>query len=348
MGETFGAFDFTDYLRRHWLMPVLSVAAAVVLALMASILLPTRYTATASIMIDPPGMSDTRTATAVSPVYLESLKSYESFASSDSLFARAVTRFHLQDSPEKPPIESLKKRVLKVSKIRDTKILEISVTLSSPVLAQRCAQFLAEETVKLNRDANAASDQDLLEGASRQLAQAQERFDRARKAMTEASSGQDIEALQADVDSSVEVLAKLRSGLADATAAGGDGNARAAALKSQIAELQRDFDKKSAGLSKLAARKEEAQSELESAQFAYTAAFNRTTDLKAGEGSRGERLRIIDPGIVPQRPSSPNIPLNLLVAFVIALTAALAYSATGFAYERKEMGRLSASMASRR
>ena len=30
-----------------------------------------------------------------------------------------------------------------------------------------------------------------------------------------------------------------------------------------------------------------------------------------GAGFRGERLKIIDPGIVPERPSSPNLPLNV-------------------------------------
>jgi len=47
-----------------------------------------------------------------------------------------------------------------------------------------------------------------------------------------------------------------------------------------------------------------------------------------------ERLDILDPGIVPQRPSSPNIPLNLAVAALLSLTASLAYLLVRFSYAR--------------
>ena len=46
--------------------------------------------------------------------------------------------------------------------------------------------------------------------------------------------------------------------------------------------------------------------------------------------SHGERLRIIDPGIVPERPSSPNIPLNVLIAFVAAAFLSLVYLGLAF------------------
>ena len=47
-------------------------------------------------------------------------------------------------------------------------------------------------------------------------------------------------------------------------------------------------------------------------------------------GYRGERLKIIDPGIVPERPSFPNVPLNIAAAFVLAATCALAYLTLAF------------------
>jgi len=75
---------------------------------------------------------------AVSPIYLESLKTYERFADSDSLFQKAVERFALEGQP----IESLKRSVLKVDKLRDTRALQISVTLPDPKTAQAVAQFL--------------------------------------------------------------------------------------------------------------------------------------------------------------------------------------------------------------
>src|SRR5258708_11365300 len=112
---------------------------------------PKRYTATASIVIEPPGGADARSATVLSPVYLESLKTYEHFAASDSLFVGAAEHFHLVSPAGSQAIESLKRGILKVSKIRDTKILEISATMQDPNLAQRLAQYVAGETVNRNR-----------------------------------------------------------------------------------------------------------------------------------------------------------------------------------------------------
>ena len=104
---------------------------AIVAALATGFLLPKRYTATATILIDPPAGGDPRIATAVSTVYLESLKTYELLATNDQLFLRAAEQFHLRDH-DGSPIESLKRRVLKVDKLRDTRALQISVTLPDP------------------------------------------------------------------------------------------------------------------------------------------------------------------------------------------------------------------------
>ena len=133
MYQSFDAFEYVDYLRRRWRVAAVACGVAMLLSLPLSLLMPKRYTATASIVIEPPGNTDARTAIVISPMYLESLKTYERFADSDSLFARAAEKFHLQEAGGAArPIESLKRGVLKVSKLRDTKIMEISVTLDGP------------------------------------------------------------------------------------------------------------------------------------------------------------------------------------------------------------------------
>ena len=94
MPQALGGLEFAEYLRSHWLVIAGSTTVALLLAGTSSVLLPERYTATASVVIEPPAGNDPRGATAVSTVYLESLKTYELFASSDTLFSRALDQLH--------------------------------------------------------------------------------------------------------------------------------------------------------------------------------------------------------------------------------------------------------------
>jgi uncharacterized protein involved in exopolysaccharide biosynthesis len=58
------------------------------------------------------------------------------------------------------------------------------------------------------------------------------------------------------------------------------------------------------------------ESDLGAARRAFSAAEGRLQELRFATGYRGERLRIIDPGIVPERPSSPDMMLNLMAALI--------------------------------
>src|SRR6185436_5565549 len=116
-----------DRVRARWRVIAVACAVAVSLALAVSLILTKQYTAISRIVIDPPAGSDPRASMAVSPIYLESLRSYELFASSDDLFLKAVDRFGLRR--DSAPIDKLKKSVLKADMLRNTKILEIHATL---------------------------------------------------------------------------------------------------------------------------------------------------------------------------------------------------------------------------
>ncbi len=118
MSESFDAYRYISYLRSRWRWIAGSAALAVGLAAAVSLLMTPQYTATARIVIDPPAGADLRSAMAVSPIYLESLKTYEHFAESDSLFQKAVQKFGLHGGS----IESLKRRVLQVQLVRNTRI----------------------------------------------------------------------------------------------------------------------------------------------------------------------------------------------------------------------------------
>src|SRR4051812_30910313 len=101
-----GLLSALDQLRIRWRLIVGACAVSVALALAVSLILPKRYTAISRIVIDAPAGNDPRSSMAVSLIYLESLRSYELFASSDSLFLQAIQRFGLRHNSV--PIDRLK------------------------------------------------------------------------------------------------------------------------------------------------------------------------------------------------------------------------------------------------
>ncbi|HZT39176.1 MAG TPA: hypothetical protein VFA28_14890 [Bryobacteraceae bacterium] len=361
--ESIQIIDFFEYARQRWEAAALICGFALAAALALSLLLPKKYTATASMIIEPPAASDPRISTAVTPVYLESLKTYEQFASSDSLFARACEKFHLLPGPDAPAIESFKRRVLRVNKPKDTKILQIAVTLGDPRQAQRLVQFLAEETANLNRSVDRASESEMLAQARDRAARAARELTQAQSALASASAGQEslLEAqlvplakLESDVrgqlvevngliaeyearESALSSLAVsaaelpvLRQELAAA-------RAKAASLTASHESIARELTAKSAALAQARARRETAQARVRTAQTAYDAASKRVMEVEEFAGARAEQLRIIDPGIVPQRPSFPNLPLNCAAALLIGVVISTAYTAVRFGLERQRV-----------
>jgi uncharacterized protein involved in exopolysaccharide biosynthesis len=334
--ESFQAYEYLDHLKRRWRFVLTVCAAAGVLALIASLLLPKEYTAMASIVIDPPAGNDPRTAVTVSPVYLESLRAYEMFASSDTLFQRAVDKFHLREAQPSKTVEALKRGTLKVAKIKDTKILQISATLPDPKQAQAMAQFLAEETVALSRSTNFADQQDLRDDARVRLAEARKRLEQEQDTWREFIVRQPYESMRADLEALAgsrervhrdltdarEELGELLSGATDAQAVL---RARVQRLEKQDADLEALIQKKSSALSDREARGEQIQQRQHQAQMNFEAAASRERELEATAGVRGERLSVIDPGVTPERPSFPNVGLNMMLAIGVALIASVTY-----------------------
>jgi uncharacterized protein involved in exopolysaccharide biosynthesis len=355
MYRTFDAFEYVDYLRRRWRVVAAACGTAVFLALPLSLLMPKRYTATATIVIEPPGSSDSRTAIVVSPMYLESLKTYERYADSDSLFERAAEKFHLQGAGDSArPIESLKRAVLKVTKLRDTKILEIGITLKDPKLAQRMAEYLANETVTLSRGESLDADREFTDEAEKQAAAVRLRLRQVEQAWTNLSVKEPMDSLQGEMDASVELQGKLRQELVDTEAniaeyEGQQGKAdsqfgreqlqaagaRKALLERRLQDGQRAIRELAVTMASRGAKRDALQNELKAVQTASETAEKRLGELRGAAGSRGERLRVMDPGIVPQRPSSPNVPLNVAAALFLALAASIVYLSFAFVLRRR-------------
>jgi uncharacterized protein involved in exopolysaccharide biosynthesis len=356
MYPSFDAFEYVDYLRRRWRVLAGASIAALLLSLGISLLVPKRYTATASIVIEPPGGNDVRLSTAVSPMYLESLKTYERFAGGDSLFARAVDRFHMLDAGSSQSIEALKRRVLKVNKLKDTKILEISATLRDPKLAQRVAQYIAEETVNGNRQEGLASDQEFVEQAEKQVTDAQRRLEELQQQWNKLVVSQPVESLQSEIEANVDFESKVQQQLVEAQAQAAEyeqqlaqdgqfareqlqaARARAALLEKRSQLLERAINEKTTALAARTAQRAALQTELKVAQTSYETVSARVREYRASAGSHAEQLRIIDPGIVPQQPSSPNIFLNVAAAVFLACVASLVYLSFAFVYRRRPVG----------
>jgi uncharacterized protein involved in exopolysaccharide biosynthesis len=94
---------------------------------------------------------------------------------------------------------------------------------------------------------------------------------------------------------------------------------RTEGLREQIRALDREIESTREMLAGRSSRQEELAAERKSAQAALEATENHLREARAFFGFRGERLRVIDPGVVPDTPSSPNIPLNVSAALLMSL-----------------------------
>jgi len=337
MAASFDAFRYMGYLQSRWRPIAISCGTAVAIAALVSAILPRQYTATARIVIEPPAGTDVRSAVAVSPIYLESLRTYEQFALGDSLFQRAMEKFGLRSGP----IESQKRRVLRVSLVRNTRILEISATLPEPRKAQELAYFLAQATIDMSRSLTTDGDTDLIQGMLEQQREVRERLDTINAESAATAAREPVQALEAEAENSAALRAALdrqlsnvgleiadaaeRLARADAAEAAdirkqqSNAKARQAQLRAQLHELDRESAQREKLLEARLTRRERIESDRKAALAQVSAMETQLREARGGARYRGERLRIIDPGIVPERPSSPNLPLNIVAAALLGL-----------------------------
>jgi uncharacterized protein involved in exopolysaccharide biosynthesis len=354
MSETPDIFVYISYIRSSWRFVAVSCAAALILAGLFSLVSRREYTATARIIIEPPAGADPRAATAVSPVYLESLKTYEQLAASDSLFQKAAGRFQLPGLTGAKAIEKLKKSVLRVGLVRNTRILEITATLPDPRRAQELAQYLAEETVSLNRALAIRNGEELMGQVEKQAEDARTLLERDQSEWAALTRSEPIEGLQTAIFETADLRAKLREQasntrleIADVTERGHQASLAEAALlskeennarmrlgeiESQTAAYDEQISRDERILAQRQARRDDLEARRKADQAAVTALESRLRDTRNEESYRGERLSLIDPGVVPERPSSPNIQLNLLAATLLGLLFPAVYLAFSLSF----------------
>lgn len=334
----FDVVELVDYIREKRILFAISGGVAVLLALAVSLVLPKQYTAKSTLLIDAPNGSDPRVATAMTPAYLESLKTYETLASSDTLFSRAAERLHVEGS---------KGSILKVSRPASTAVMEVSATLRDPKKAQAFAQDIAEHAVELDGTIEGKSADDATEQRLKEAVQARAAFETANPVEpleNEVREGFEAE-LQLDQD-----LARARTDLAEKSAGTEPSPVqivspqnRIRAMETQRRELAALLEKHASQLDARKSRRKELEDAEAAVRSTYETRLTRFSDAFSPQPVRSHqahgRLHVIDPGVVPQRASSPNIPLNVAAAFAASLAGTLVWLMVRFSYVRLQRER---------
>ena len=342
MPEPVNTYRYLNFLGSRWRFIAISCAIALALTLAFDLTRTKLYTATCRILIEPPAGSDNR-GTGVGPIYLESLKTYEHFAGSDSLFLRAADQFHLRQEFPQWHIESLKNQVLKVGMVHDTKILEIKVTLPDAATAHALATYLADKTVELNRKVAQESERELTQAIEQQEAEAHSRLDQSETAWQQFASEQPIRKLQQDTENDGILAGSLQRQLQRAEVEASDPastdarvarvtRAKAETLRKQFEQLQRDLAGRQQQLARSLAARDHVAAERSASQENYSAVQKRLSQVRSDLGYRSERLTVIDPGIVPERQSSPNIILHMMAAILLGLVVPVIYLTLELSY----------------
>jgi capsular polysaccharide biosynthesis protein len=360
MHDDFSGLEFLDYTWRARRVPVLACGVALLLSGAITLLLPARYTATATILIEPPAGNDPRAATAVSTVYLDSLKTYEQLVSADRLFVQAIEKVGIRSRYAGSTVEELKRKMLVVSKPVNTSLIEVSATLPDPTEAQRLAQTVAEEAVALNESLDRQSNDELVREPDRLYRDGKARRERADQAQSAFLKETSVLTLDRQIVSAENLrtqvsldLAREKTSLAayqGQRAAGipdeagtskgwtdlqiSSSTARIRDLERQLAELTEFLSKNVPSVEKLKRREEAMEAELHAARTEEEGAAGRLREIQSSSAVRRMRIKLLDPGIVPQRPSSPNLPLNLAVALMISLIGTLGWLVVRFAHRR--------------
>jgi uncharacterized protein involved in exopolysaccharide biosynthesis len=339
MPESVNTYRYLSFLGSRWRLIAASCAIAGALALAVSLMAPQQYTATCRILIEHPAGVDVRSALGVSNIYLESLKTYEHFAASDSLFLRALDQFQLRQRYPAAHVESLKARILKVLMVRDTKILEINVTLPDAKTAHALAVYLGDETVRLSRTIDQEGDKSLAQGVEKEAGEARARLDQIEAAWNRFTTQQPVAVLQQNITNGGELKSSLQRQLVRAELDAADpqpgdtgAKARVESLHKQVAQVEHDLAAQEDVLARRLAERDRMDIERNAAQEAYSAVEKQLSQVRGDLGYRSERLQIIDPGIVPERPSSPNIPLRVAAALLLGLLVPVIYLTLELSY----------------
>jgi hypothetical protein len=209
----------------------------------------------------------------------------------------------------------------------------------------------------MNRGLDEHSGDGAVKQAEENVAHAEARLQMAVKAAA-SNDTVSIDALTAEVKNTSELkydverqLAQARTDLADLKAQAGSfpaGDekavwnsretaatlARAQDLDIQAKHFEAMIAEKAAALERARPIRDSLEAEQKLARTDLEASRTQLTEVRGSMAYRSERLEVLDPGIAPERPSSPNVPLILISALGLAIIASAAYLAAAFGYSR--------------
>ncbi len=338
MRESFNLYELIADLLRRWRLIAAACGAAALLAVALSLLSPKQYTAVSRIVIEPAAGTDARASMVVSPQYLESLKTYEHFVSGDSLFRKALDHFGLRSTAPQRSIESWKRRVLQVGMVRNTKVMEIAVTLPDPTKAQAMAQFLASGAIEAGQALNRESYEGRMRLAEANLESSAKALKASEEEWSRLARTEPLEPVEAEVQTLEALLHRIDRTLLNAEMRDAAGPPeKTASLQVQVLKTERkraeeSMAVKTALVAQRTALHGQAEARRGSAASAYEAARRQQEAARASAGFGEERLRLIDPGIVPEEPSSPGMRVYLAASILFALAASTLYITFSFAF----------------
>ena len=195
------------------------------------------------------------------------------------------------------------------------------------------AQYLAEETVALSHGESLAADHESIDQAEKQASEARQRLAQAQQTWATFSGREPIEALQArsirawncrpNCDSNwwtrKPTSRNIRSSRIRAIRTGAIARLRgpSGGARKRLQELERSIQEKSVTIATRARRRDAAAERSKNgANHVRSARRKRSGELRADGGTQRRAAARDRSGIVPQRPSSPNVPLNVAAASV--------------------------------
>ena len=149
MPESLDLLKCVAHVARRWPVIAASCLVAMLAAAAFTLLQAKQFTSRARVLIIPPA-SESFPATALSPTYMESLRTYEYLAMSDSLRRRALEDLAIVFAHPGPFFSLFGRQVLEARIPPNTRILEIQATLPDPQKAQALAVYIASAVVRMN------------------------------------------------------------------------------------------------------------------------------------------------------------------------------------------------------